>query len=142
MNALAAEVTFHMEHSDKRVMNHMDPETKAVHLRLEAWAEWSKDAEVRPFPSITLLGRVIEQGISGAGQQGRPPVSMPDPIARVDAAVGRLGDIDKRAIMIYYRRWEPIEVMARRMKMRPRQFQNVLRRARWRLQGYLAALEA
>lgn len=126
---------------DSRCMNHMDPETKLVHARLEAWGRWSRDAEVRPFPRVTLLGRVIEQGASGASQAGRPPIDMPDDIARVDAAVARLGAIDKRVVQTYYLRWEPIEVMARRNKMRVRQFQNVLRRARWRIGGYLAATE-
>jgi hypothetical protein len=118
---------------DKRVMSHMDPDTKAVHSRLEAWGAWAKDGEIRAWPASTILGRMIDQQATGASQSGRPPISMPDDIAAVDAAVCALNDIDKRAIRIYYLKWAPIEVHARLMHMRVRQFQNVLRRARWRL---------
>lgn len=138
MNAAVSEV-FETER-DKRTMNHMDPETKSVHLRLEVWGRWAHE-EVRAWPRITLLGRVIEQGVSGAGQQGRPPVSMPDEIARTDAAVARLGEIDRKVIRAYYLREVSKEDAARQVRMRVRQFQNVLRRARWRIGGFLAASE-
>jgi hypothetical protein len=84
---------------------------------------------------------MIEQGPRGASQQGRPPVEIPEAIAVVDAAVCRLGAVDRRVIQIYYLHWEPIEVMARRSDMRVRQFQNILRRARWRILGYIDAAE-
>lgn len=126
---------------DPRYLNHMDPETRRVHARLEEWGRWSRDAEVRPYPAVTLLGRVIEQGISGASQS-RPPIAMPDAVAVVDAAIGKLGAIDKRVVQTYYLRWESPEVMARRLQMRLRQFQAVLRRARWRIGGFLDAAES
>lgn len=119
--------------------NRMDPDTKLVHVRLEEWGRWAKDSEIRAWPAITLLGRVIEQGGVAAGQSGKPPVSMPEGVAIVDAAVSRLGAIDRGVIQTYYLRWEPIESMAKRHHMRIRQFQNVLRRARWRILGYLDA---
>lgn len=126
--------------SDVRA-NRMDPDTKLVHSRLEEWGRWAKDSELRAWPALTLLGRVAEQGGYAASQQGRPPVSMPQSIAVVDAAVGRLGAIDRRVIQTYYLHWEPIEVMAARHHMRVRQFQNVLRRARWRILGFIDASE-
>lgn len=125
---------------DKRRMNHMDPETKVVHARLEAWGAWAKESELRAYPSATYLARWIEQGIDGAAQQGKPPIAMPDEIASVDAAVSRLGAIDKRAVQLYYIKWQPIENLARMMHMRSRQYQNVLRRARWRLAAYMDLL--
>lgn len=121
--------------------NRMDPDTKMVHSRLESWGRWAKDGEARAWPAMTLLARVIEQGQVAAGQQGRPPVAMPQDIAVVDAAVCRLGAVDRGVIQTYYLRWEPIEVMARRHRMRVRQFQNVLRRARWRILGFIDAKE-
>ncbi len=51
---------------------------------------------------MTILGRLIEQGPTGAGQQGRPPISIPEPIARVDAAVGQLIGIERSIICIRY----------------------------------------
>lgn len=127
---------------DRRAMNHMDPETKLVHVRLEEWGRWAKDSEVHAWPRITLLGRCIDQGETGAAQSGRPPVAMPDRVAVIDAAVCKLGEIDKRVVQAYYIRWQPIEVMARRHSMRVLQFQRVLRRARWRIMGYLDASAA
>jgi len=123
-----------------RTMNHMDPETRATHARLEAWGKWARDSGIQAWPKRTMLGRMIEEGPSGASQQGKPPIAMPRDVADVDAAVGHLGAIDKQVIQTYYLRWEPKEVMARRNSMRVRQFDNVLRRARWRITGYLAAL--
>lgn len=119
--------------------NRMDADTKLVHARLEEWGKWAKGGEAHAWPSITYLGRWIEQGIDGAIQQGRPPVSMPQPVAVIDAAVSRLGAVDRAVIQTYYLRWEPIEIMARRHRMRVRQFQNVLRRARWRILGFIDA---
>lgn len=122
-------------------MNHMDPDTKLVHARLEEWGNWSKGEEVRAWPATTPMGRMIEEGPHGAGQQSKPPIFMPDHIFHVDQAVAKLGDIDKRAVKHFYQHWEPLQVMARRMKMRERKFQNVLRRARWRIIGFLSAIE-
>jgi len=122
--------------------NRMDTDTRIVHERLEQWGRWAKDSEANAWPKSTLLGRVIEQGANGASQQGKPPVQIPEPVAVVDAAVSRLGAVDRGVIQTYYLRWEPIEVMARRHQMRVRQFQNVLRRARWRILGYIDAQDA
>ena len=140
MAACAEVVVSEAESRDKRRVNHMDPETRLVHSRLEAWGAWAKDAEVRAWPAVTLLGRMIDQQAAGAAQQGRPPIAMPDEIARTDAAVCRLNAIDKRAIQLYYIKWQPIESLAGKMEMRPRQYQNVLRRARWRLALFLGLL--
>jgi hypothetical protein len=127
---------------DSRCMNHMDADTKLVHARLEEWGRWAKEGDIRAWPAATYLARWIEQGIDGAAQQGKPPISMPPSVAIVDAAVCKLGDIDKAVIRTYYLRWEPVEVMARRHHMRVRKFQNVLRRARWRILGFIDAREA
>lgn len=140
MNTLALEIEFEAKHEkDRRAMNHMDGETKAVHFRLEAWATWAKDHVIRAWPATTPMGRAVEEGIHGAGQQGRPPISMPQHIEQVDKAVARLGDIDGRVIKRYYLHWEPREIMARHFGWRVKKFDNVLKRARWRVIGYLSA---
>lgn len=125
---------------DKRTMNNMDPETKAVHIRLERWGSETRGG-LNGYPSVTLLGRLIEQGPMGAGQQGRPPVELSESSAHVDSCVGKLCQIDQRALRYYYQRQIPREVLAKLMSMRVRQAQNVLRRARWRVQAHLAAME-
>ena len=141
MVAVMTVETLQISERDRRCANNMDPETREVHARLEGWARWACGEEIRAWPAVTLLGRVIEQGASGAGQSGRPPISMPDHIAHVDAAVAKLGAVDKLVIRIYYGPPDPVEAMARKAQMRVRQFQSVLRRARWRISGYLAAME-
>jgi hypothetical protein len=125
---------------DRRTMNRMDPETRMVHIRLEAWGRWSKGGMPRAYPEATLLARCIEQGITGASQTGRAPTAMPDHIAAVDAAVCRLGRVDEKgreAIREYYVQEQSIEDCARHLRMQVRQFQNILRRSRWRVGAYL-----
>lgn len=121
---------------DPRAMNRMDPETKIVHARLERWGKWAKE-NYNAWPAVTLLGRIVEQG-PGASQQGRPPVSMSEEDAQTDAAVAKLGEIDRKVIIEYYTKWRDIETAARNCRMRVRQFHSVLRRARWRIEGRLS----
>ncbi len=57
-----------------------------VDERLMAWGRWARSDETPgALSSMTILGRLIEQGPTGAGQQGGRQ-SIPEPIARVDAA--------------------------------------------------------
>ncbi len=125
---------------DGRTCNHMDPETRFVHGLLETWGKTCAD-RFRAWPNTTVLGKLIEFGPMGAAQPGKPVESIPEDMARVDAAISKLGQIDKKVIVAYYTRYEPPEVVARRLHMRYRQLQAVLRRARWRIGGYMAALE-
>ena len=115
-----------------RRMNRMDSDTHMVHLRLEAWGRWAHEHS-QAWPAVTLLGRIADQGANGASQTTKPPICMPEPIAQIDAAVAKLGAIDQRVIVTYYTRWQPLEVMAKQHHVRVSQFQNILRRARWRL---------
>lgn len=125
---------------DRRTMNNMDPETKAIHIRLEQWGLETRDS-LNGYPSITLLGRLIEQGPMGAGQQGKPPVDLSEAAAHVDACVGKLCQIDQRVLKFYYQAQISRDVLAHKMRMRERQAQNVLRRARWRLAAHLSVME-
>lgn len=128
-----------------RSMNHMDPETKLVHARLEEWAKWAKDSGIAGYPRQSLTEKAAQYGKLGIPQQSsyKAEPMMPDRVALVDAAISRLGDIDRKAVSLYYLNWEPVEVLARRMHvngMRVLQFQRVLHRARWRIMGYLDAV--
>jgi len=120
---------------DPRNLSHMDPDTKAMHLLLEIWGKWARGTGIAGYPTCSPTERAVRYGRLGIPQEsnykGEPEI--PDEIAKVDAAIARLGDIDRRAIVSYYTHWEPMEFLARRCHMRIRQFQNVLRRARWRL---------
>lgn len=125
---------------DGRTMNNMDPETKAIHIRLERWGAETRE-RLSGYPAATLLGRLMEQGPMGAAQMGKPLVELSEPSARIDACVGKLCQIDQRALKFYYQQQISREVLARKMSMRERQAQNVLRRARWRVQAHLAVME-
>lgn len=130
------------EPRDARSMNHMDPQTKLTHLRLESWGRATRGHEGVGWPAATLLARMIEQGPMGASQQGRPPVDLCDRDAKTDAAVARLGVIDQKVARDYYQGWFTISMLARRHRMRERQVQNILRRIRDRVGGFLAACDA
>lgn len=139
---MAAALEVMMSERDRRSMNHMDPDTKAVHARLEEWAGWAKDIGIAGYPRQSLTEKAAMYGKLGIPQEPmhKPEPMMPDHVALIDAAVSRLGDIDRRVVKTYYLKWEPVSVMARHMSMRERQFQTVLRRARWRICGYLDAV--
>lgn len=129
----------------RRAMNHMDPDTKLVHARLEEWARWAKDAGIQGYPRQSVFVKAATYNATGIPQESmhKPEPMMPDHVARVDAAICRLGEIDRKAIRLYYLSWDVAENLARRMDrtMRWRQFLNVVRRARWRVAGYLDAVE-
>lgn len=129
-----------VEVRDRRTMNNMDPETKAVHIRLEQWGAETRQ-RLNGWPEKTLLGRLIEQGPMGAPQAGSPPVELSDPAARIDVCVAKLCQIDQRALKLYYQQQIARESLARQLRMRERQAQNVLRRARWRVQAHLSVIE-
>lgn len=121
-------------------MNNMSPEDRVIHIRLEQWGSETRQ-RANGWPEKTLLGRLIEQGPMGAPQAGSPPVELSEAAAHIDVCVAKLCQIDQRALKLYYQQWMAREDLARRLHMRERQAQNVLRRARWRVQAYLAVIE-
>jgi hypothetical protein len=126
-----------VEAPDRRAQSHMNGDTRMIHARLEAWASWVKhDLASLGFPPQTLLSRCIEYGTDGAHQSGKQPV-MPDDVAVTDCAVAKLGVIDQRVIRSYYLEWAPREKLAKRCSMRTRQFDAVLKRARWRISYFV-----
>jgi len=125
---------------DRRTMNNMDGETRALHIRLEQWGRETRES-LHGYPALTLLGRLIEQGANGAAQTGRPPVSLSESAARADSCVAKLCQTDQKALRLYYQQEMAMETLASRLSMRTRQAQNVLRRARWRFGAHLAVIE-
>ena len=126
---------------DARRMNRMDAQTKIVHARLERWGKWARDTGLRAWPEVTLLGRIIEEGAHGAQSTGRAPISMPDDIAIVDAAVCNLVDLDRRVVRKYYLEWAPPECMARQLRISVDVFQHTLKRGRWRVASFIDGAE-
>jgi hypothetical protein len=136
----------HAAVTDNRVMNNMDAGTKAIHMRLEAWARWCKiSPELREYPEVSMLGRVEEYGPEAVAAfmagGATTPSTMPAEVEIVERAVTRLGDIDRKVLTKYYLTWAPAEALARACRMREREFLNVLRRARFRVRCYVEAVE-
>jgi len=123
---------------DRRNLSHMDPETKAIHLRLETWAQAVKNNGGNlgyPSESIYTKRNLVRT-------EGRHEDLISDSVANVDAAVARLGEIDKSVIRRYYQHWRPVGIW----KGIPgipsaHRFDVVLKRARWRVDGFLSAIE-
>lgn len=126
----------------RKSMNHMDPETKVVHARLEEWARWAKDSGIAGYPRQSLTEKAAQYGKLGIPQESnfKHEAVMPDRVAAIDAAICRLGDLDRQVVKTYYLRWEAVSVMAWRLRMRERKFQHILQRARWRIMGYIDAV--
>jgi DNA-directed RNA polymerase specialized sigma24 family protein len=115
----------------------MSGETLAVNARLEEWAKWYL-GKVRIGHVACNLGPVIHYGVRGT--RGVDEQEVPPHVVAVERAVCKLGEIDRRVIFAFYDRHEQsAEDLARRAGMRVSQFRNVLRRARWRIGGYLDA---
>jgi hypothetical protein len=115
-------------------MNAMDQETKLIHMQCEVWGRWMKENGLTAWPKTTTLGKLMEQGANGASQAGAPPLEMPPLVQQIESKVIRLGVRDRQVFTMYYTEWQPVEALARRLRMRKAEFLNVLRRARWRMQ--------
>lgn len=117
---------------DARVMNRMDPETKLVHARLEAWGRWAKDRGIQGYPVQSLTEKAAQYGKLGIPQESnyRSEPMMPEDVAQVDAAIGRLWNIGQRCVKRYYTAWQPMEVMAKDERMSVSSMKEVLRRSR------------
>lgn len=122
---------------DRRGLNHMDPETRLTHARLERWGKETRERYSDGFPAITLLGRVIEQG-PGASHQGKPTADISESSQQVDACVARLWKRAQSCTRRYYQQWEPIEVMAGKEGVGLTQFREILRRSRQLIGFWLA----
>lgn len=122
-------------------MSHMGTEARQVHVRLMEWGKWTHE-HLHAWPQRTTLARVIEEGPAAPHASGGP-IQMPQRVANVDIAVARCPKIDQRALRRYYGLYdEPFEAVARSLNLGKRQAENVLSRARWRVWGYLLAIES
>lgn len=77
---------------------------------LDAWASWVRGNE-GAWPPRTLLGRIIEEGISGAAHT-REIALMPIQIVRTDRAVAKLEHPLRKVIKVYYLTHAASEVKA------------------------------
>jgi DNA-directed RNA polymerase specialized sigma24 family protein len=105
----------------------MRPEVAYVDERLDAWASWVR-GRLSDWPARTLLGRIIEQGVSGAAQE-TGGAFMPDAILETDRAVARLDVLERRVLTEYYLTYASTEIKAARCGISRATFFRRLQRA-------------
>ncbi len=140
--SMAADVTVQFHPSaeperSRRSMNNMSEDTKAVHLRLTEWAAAVKRLSATlgyPRESIYTKQNLI--------RADRHEEQISDRVANVDAAVTHLVDLDRLVINRYYLHWRPDNLWKGLEGVRSEDhFKVVLKCARCRVDGYLAAIE-
>lgn len=99
----------------------MDPETRLIHARLDEWAAERRRALVADQP-IQLAQRP----------------------ANVDLAVSRLDEADRAVVIRYYVEFRSGDALWKDLKDidSRRRFDAVLKRARWRVDGFLRCMES
>ena len=115
-----------------------------VDERLMVWGKWARNDDYGVgWPALTILGRVIEQGADGATQQGRPPISIPEPIAEVDAAVGRLNSDRRAVVFVRYVHFPSLAAEHQRSKIRMSKYRwdRNLKGAREQVKAYFDEIE-
>jgi predicted DNA-binding protein (UPF0251 family) len=89
----------------------MDADVAYADSALDAWASWVRDW-LEAWPSISIIGKLIEQGANGASQCGRAIETMPEHILETDRVICRLDPFEKRVIFVYYLTYADSEVKA------------------------------
>ena len=76
---------------------------RLVDERLAAWGDWARSASSdNGWPPRTMLGKVIEEGFTGAAQGGPPPTQIPEAVAETDRAIAQLPPKYLRVVKIWY----------------------------------------
>lgn len=104
--------------------------------RLHEWGRWGAGSEWLGLPSITLLGRWMEQG-EGASQHGRQPISCPEHIAEVDSAVCKLSLPLKDVCKAQYLMRGDLPSKAKRLRISRASYKNRLEMAMRRIASTL-----
>lgn len=116
--------------TDARGLNAMNEQTRIGHAYLTRWAQAVKKDNPQPWPSITLLGRVIEEGPHGAPSGMRPVGTLSEDMAAVDALVAQMrGDV-RVAVLAYYGKWDTVENVANGLNWSQEHLSRALRIAR------------
>jgi hypothetical protein len=115
----------------------MKAESAYVDSLIEQWARWGKNGIPGAWAPITVLGKVIEQGFTGAAQPGPVP-EMGEGIAAVEKAVLSLRPIERKVVVTHYTHWQPKEISARYCRMSQGQFDRLLYRSRRRIADFVS----
>lgn len=115
------------------------PDFAFADYALERWARKSaNDLQPLSWPPITVLGRVIEFGISGAAQGGARVMEIDEVFQATDRAVARLRPRERLVVTTHYSGvWKTSKECARKTNMSPETFRLILHYARGKVQAYL-----
>lgn len=115
------------------------PDFAFADYALERWARKSaNDLQSLGWPPITVLGRVIEFGISGAAQGGAKVMEIDEMFQATDRAVARLRPREKLVVRTHYSgAWRTDKESARKLGMNHTSFRQILLFARTKVQSYL-----
>ena len=106
---------------------------------LHRWGKWSRDNPRLLLSSTSILGRVMEEGASGASQAtGKPEISMADDIALIERAVLRLDDEFKLPIVLRYVQRMPAGQACKACHLHPREHTKILGYGIYFVAGFIA----
>lgn len=142
MNVAVMAMELPVEHERSgRCMSNMDTDLQPVHARLDEWANQAKGAfRQLGYPAESYYHKWALLGI--APNPGHMP-AMTERAANVDRAVRTLGELDKSVIWRYYMDFRPGDALWKGLHAIEdrNHFNRILKRARYRVSGALAAIE-
>jgi hypothetical protein len=106
---------------------------------LAAWATWVRGNQ-GAWPARTLLGRIIDQGVSGAGQCSEVQ-GMPESVLQTDQAVAHVQVILQHVIKVYYLTHASSEIKAEQCQCSRATFWRRVERGQFAVYGYLLTCE-
>ncbi len=116
---------------------HLSPQLRWVDTALEAWARWAhQGAQQMGWPPVSILGRLADEGFTGAAHTAHVP-EIPESVLATERALLRLKAIERKVVVKHYVNWQPVEVSARACHMSPGRFMTLLHRARRDIGAYL-----
>jgi hypothetical protein len=136
----AAVVEHRFEERSGRAVNAMDPDTRRIHARLEEWAvQVRRSAGACGYPPESVY---VKWALLGVRTETGHESELSPRAANVEAAVLRLCAIDQGVIRRYYLAWRQTGIWKGLAGINnDDKFRAILSRARFRVDGYLSAIE-
>lgn len=102
-----------MEATDLRHLNAMSDTCRIGHAWLTRWAQETKKDNPQPWPSTTVLGRLMDEGQLIKVTGIRPVNTLTPESEATDELVSHMVGETRVSVFAYYGKWEHIEVVAR-----------------------------
>lgn len=104
-------------------------------VRLSEWAKWARDRGP-DWPRMSIIGKFGMER-DGASQSGRPPLSMPDPVAEIDRIICKMPQLLSGVVRAHYLEWARAEDKAKKLGISRRVFFSRLESAQWFVYGQI-----